>query len=39
MPAKTVEIQALINAVRPGEQSAATAIVSLVLEDYNSNKA
>jgi hypothetical protein len=39
MPGKTAEIQALINAVRPGEQSAANAIVSLVLEDYNSNKA
>lgn len=39
MPAKTAEIQALIKAVRPGEQSAASAIVGLVLEDYNAQKA
>jgi hypothetical protein len=36
MPTKSAEIQALINAVRPGEQSAAKAIVGLVLEDYDS---
>jgi hypothetical protein len=36
LPAKTEQIQALINAVRPGGQSAATAIVGLVIDDYNS---
>jgi hypothetical protein len=36
---KEQEINALIKAVRPGKTSAATAIVSLVLNDYASDKA
>jgi CDP-glycerol glycerophosphotransferase (TagB/SpsB family) len=35
---KVQEIDALIKAVRPGKTSAATAIVSLVLGDYTSDK-
>jgi hypothetical protein len=35
---KEQEINALIKAVRPGKTSAATAIVSLVLDDYASDK-
>ncbi len=35
---KVQEIDTLIKAVRPGKTSAATAIVSLVLDDYASDK-
>jgi hypothetical protein len=37
LPAKAEEVAALIKAVRPGQSSAATSIVSLVIKDYESS--
>jgi hypothetical protein len=38
LPAKQVEIEALIKAVRPTKTSAADAIVGLVLDDFGTSQ-